>query len=155
MLLPFACWGKDDQPSFMDHFSDHKIVCLFARFQWKITPEWKTCIKLNLQIQNKQHDEVLETHTGPCHREHHPFSAVDVSEWRPEALYPKGVNRYKVYKAFCSTLSEFHRIRPKQSFLANTPQSVFVILWYRSFQTKVRHKKRFRIGISMSLVNHL
>lgn len=53
---------------------------------------------------------------------------------------PKGVNRYKVYKAFCSTLSEFHRIRPKQSFLANTPQSVFVILGYRSFQTKVRHK---------------
>lgn len=158
ILLPFVCRGKGDQPSFTHLLSCSKPLqrsrdCLFARSQWKITPEWKTSTKLNLQIQNKQRNELLENHAGPCPREHHPFSAADILEWGPEAFYPQGNKQKKVYKAFCSSLSESHRSRCKPSFLGITPQPVFIILWYRNFQTKARHKTRFGIGISRSLVN--
>lgn len=129
-------------------------VVVFACFKWKITPECKTSTKLNLQIQKKkEHNEVLDTHTGLCHREHHPFSAVDISEWGPEALHPQGSKQMKVYTAFCSSLPESHTIRPKLSFLAITPQSVFIVLGYRNVQIKARHKTRFRIGVSRSLGN--
>lgn len=141
ILLPFVCRGKGDQPSFTHLLSGSKPLqwsqdCLFARSQWKITPEWKTSTKLYVQIQNKQCNDLLENHAGLCPREHHPFSAADILEWGPEAFYPQGSKQKKVYKAFCSSWSESHRSRRKPSFLGITPQPVFIILWYRNFQTK-------------------
>lgn len=159
LLLMFVCGSRSDQPSFTHLLYSRKPLqwsqwlCLHVsneKSPQSVRPAQSSTFRYK---KKKEHNEVLDTHTGLCHREHHPFSAVDISEWGPEALHPQGSKQMKVYTAFCSSLPESHTIRPKLSFLAITPQSVFIVLGYRNVQIKARHKTRFRIGVSRSLGN--
>lgn len=85
-------------PTVANHFSDPKWS---ACFQWKITSEWKwLSTKLSIQIQNKQHNEVLETLPGLCHREHHPFSAADIfriSQYQTQAVILSHFTTVSIY----------------------------------------------------------